>query len=80
MDLGSAPPLQFSRCPPAFRQLRPTLVSPLLRPSRRAVAPLRLTIPPLPPKPVRPTLGLRLRAVLLAATGFGPPDRGAQQL
>jgi hypothetical protein len=76
-DAGTAPSLTFTRCPPAFRQVRQTMLSPLLRPSRRAVPPLRLTIPPLPPRPARPTLALRFRA---AWQGLLLPTCGEQRL
>ena len=83
MEVGTAPRLSFTRCPPGFRQTRQTLVSPLLRPRRnvrvtRVIPPL--AIPPLPPRAHRPTLALRLRAALFAATGIGVPDCGAQRL
>ena len=80
MDLGTAPRLSFTRCPPSFLRLRQAMVSPLLRPLRRSVAPARLTIPPLPPRAVRPTLALRFRAALLSATGFGAANLGSQRL
>ena len=63
----SAPRLAFTRCPPGFQQLRQVALPPGLRPSRAAVAPLRLTIPPRPPRPVRLSLGMRLREAWQAA-------------
>jgi hypothetical protein len=71
-DADTAPRLSFTRCPPAFQQTRQTLVSPMFRPSRRAVPPLRLVIPPLPVRPQRPTLALRFRAAWHSAIGMGP--------
>jgi hypothetical protein len=70
-EAGTAPQLSFTRCPPAFQQTRQTLVSPLLRPSRRLVASPRLAIPPLPARPQRWTLALRFRAAWHSATGMG---------
>jgi hypothetical protein len=77
LDAGTAPGLTFTHCPPAYRQTRQTVLSPLLRPSRRPVAPLRLLIPPLPPRPMRPTLALRFRA---AWQGLMLPTCGEQRL
>ncbi len=84
MEVGTAPRLRFTRCPPSYPQLRPTLVSPLLRPRRRVLALPRsataLAIPPLPPRVSRPTLALRFRAALFHATGLGASGLGASGL
>ncbi len=79
-DAGTAPSLSFTRSPPTFQQMRPTLLSPLLRPSRRASPPLRLTIPPLPVRPQRRSLALRFRTACLAAAGLGFAPAPEQRL
>ncbi len=80
MESATAPRLRFTHCPPGYQQTRQTLISPLLRPRRRAVTGPRmatpLSIPPLPPRAVRPTLALRFRAALLSATGIGAAGCG----
>lgn len=79
---GTAPRLEFAACPPGFRQLRPALISPLLRPRRRVVVPRpmpALAIPPLPVRVPRPSLALRVRAALFHAAGLGAAPCGAER-